>query len=50
MSKCDEYKRLVLEYSRALAHKGYLVGTGGNLSVRIEGEAALRLRLRTMIT
>jgi L-ribulose-5-phosphate 4-epimerase len=43
MGKYDEYKRLVLEYSQALARKGYLVGTGGNLSVRIEGEAALAI-------
>ena len=41
MSKYDDYKRQVLEYSQSLARKGYLVGTGGNLSVRIEGEEAL---------
>ncbi len=41
MGKYDDYKRLVLEYSQQLAHKGFLVGTGGNLSVRIEGEDAL---------
>jgi L-ribulose-5-phosphate 4-epimerase len=43
MGKYDEYKRLVLEYSQALSHKGYLVGTGGNLSVRIESEAAMAI-------
>ncbi len=43
MGKYDDYKRLVLEYSQSLAHKGYLVGTGGNLSVRIEGEKALAI-------
>jgi len=41
VSKYDDYKQQVLEYSQSLARKGYLVGTGGNLSVRIEGEEAL---------
>jgi ribulose-5-phosphate 4-epimerase/fuculose-1-phosphate aldolase len=41
VSKYDDHKRQVLEYSQSLARKGYLVGTGGNLSVRIEGEEAL---------
>ncbi len=43
MSKYDDYKRLVLEYSQSLVRKGYLVGTGGNLSVRVEGEEALAI-------
>lgn len=43
MSRYDEQKRLVLEYSQALARNGYLVGTGGNLSVRIEGESAMAI-------
>ena len=41
MSKYGDYKQQVLEYSQSLARKGYLVGIGGNLSVRIEGEEAL---------
>ena len=41
MSKYDDYRKQVLEYSQSLARKGYLVGTGGNLSVRIAGEEAL---------
>ena len=41
MGRYDDYKRQVLEYSQTLSRKGYLVGTGGNLSVRIEGEEAL---------
>jgi ribulose-5-phosphate 4-epimerase/fuculose-1-phosphate aldolase len=43
MSNYDDYKWQVLEYSQSLARKGYLVGTGGNLSVRIEGEEALAI-------
>jgi len=37
VSKYDDYRKQVLEYSQSLARKGYLVGTGGNLSVRIAG-------------
>ena len=43
MVQYDAYKRQVLEYSQRLAHKGYLVGTGGNLSVRVEGAEALAI-------
>ncbi len=43
MGKYDDYKRLVLQYSQELTHKGYLVGTGGNLSMRIEGEDAVAI-------
>lgn len=41
VDKYDGFKQQVLTYSQDLARKGYLVGTGGNLSVRIEGEDAL---------
>jgi len=43
MSQYDEYKQKVLEYSQMLAHKGYLIGSGGNVSIRIEGEDALAI-------
>lgn len=41
MSKYDAVKQQVLIHCQDLARKGYLVGTGGNLSVRVEGEEAL---------
>jgi glutamate-1-semialdehyde 2,1-aminomutase len=41
MHRYDEFKQQVLTWSQELVHKGYLVGSGGNLSVRIEGEDAL---------
>ncbi len=43
MSQYDEYKEKVLEYSQMLARKGYLIGSGGNVSVRIEDENALAI-------
>ncbi len=43
MGKYDVEKRQVLEYSHQLTHKGYLVGTGGNISVRIDGQDALAI-------
>ena len=41
MSQYDGYKQQVLEYSQMLARKGYLIGSGGNVSIRVEGEDAL---------
>jgi ribulose-5-phosphate 4-epimerase/fuculose-1-phosphate aldolase len=41
MEDYREFKQQVLEYSQALVQEGYLSGTGGNLSVRIQGEDAL---------
>jgi ribulose-5-phosphate 4-epimerase/fuculose-1-phosphate aldolase len=43
MSVYDEFKQQVLTYSRELAQQGFFVGTGGNLSVRIEGEDGLAI-------
>jgi L-ribulose-5-phosphate 4-epimerase len=43
MGKYDDYKQQVLAHSQSLARKGFLVGTGGNLSVRVEGEKALAI-------
>jgi len=44
MGKYDEYKRQVLEVSRALSEQGYFgtkSGSAGNVSVLIEGEEAI---------
>lgn len=41
MTDYASYKSQVLECCQALASKGYLVATGGNVSIRIEGEDAL---------
>lgn len=38
MRKYVQYKEEVLKYSQLLYNKGYIVGTGGNVSVLIEGE------------
>jgi L-ribulose-5-phosphate 4-epimerase len=38
MGSHDQYRKLVLDCTQKLASKGYLVGSGGNVSVRIEGE------------
>ncbi len=43
MSHYDPFKQQVLDTCQDLAHKGYLVGTGGNVSIRIEGEEALAI-------
>ncbi len=43
MSPYEAFKRQVLEHAQRLAQKGVLVGTGGNLSVRIEGEEAIAI-------
>ncbi|HPH94846.1 MAG TPA: class II aldolase/adducin family protein [Anaerolineaceae bacterium] len=41
MSGYDVYKTQVVETCRKLVEKGFLIGTGGNVSVRIPGQAAL---------
>jgi L-ribulose-5-phosphate 4-epimerase len=43
MGSYDQYKSQVLVNSQELVNIGYLKGTGGNLSVRIEGEQALAI-------
>ncbi len=48
MSHYEQYKLQVLAQCQDLTRKGYLVGTGGNLSVRIEGEDALAITPSSM--
>jgi len=43
MGKYDEYKEKVVEYSRMVFSKGYTAGSGGNVSILIEGEDALAI-------
>ncbi|MFZ5645346.1 MAG: class II aldolase/adducin family protein [Bacillota bacterium] len=43
MGKYDDYKKNVLTYSQMLLSRGYTVGTGGNVSVLIEGEEAIAI-------
>lgn len=43
LSKYQSYKETVLQYSRRLSEKGYTVGTGGNISMLIEGENAIAI-------
>ncbi|MGB9735377.1 MAG: class II aldolase/adducin family protein [bacterium] len=38
MSKYEQYKKDVLRYSQMMLAKGYTVGTGGNVSILVEGE------------
>jgi L-ribulose-5-phosphate 4-epimerase len=38
MSRFDEAKQQVIDISRKMVEKGFLIGTGGNVSVRIPGE------------
>jgi L-ribulose-5-phosphate 4-epimerase len=40
MHTYDESRRRVVETARQLTHAGYLMATGGNLSIRIPGQAA----------
>ena len=42
------YKQQILEHCQALTRQGYLIGTGGNVSVRIEGEDALAITPSSM--
>lgn len=41
MAKYDTYKQQVVETAQLLTQKGYLMATGGNLSVRVLGETAI---------
>jgi len=38
MGKYDVYKQQVVDICRKLVEKGFLIGTGGNVSVRVMGE------------
>jgi L-ribulose-5-phosphate 4-epimerase len=40
MGQFDEYKQLIVITAQKLVEKGYLMATGGNISVRIPGEGA----------
>ena len=43
MGQYDSAKKLIVETARQLTKKGYLMATGGNLSVRIAGQPALAI-------
>jgi L-ribulose-5-phosphate 4-epimerase len=43
MSKYEESRKLVVDTCQKLVQKGYLIATGGNVSVRIPGEDALAI-------
>ena len=43
MGKYDLYKKTVLEYSQKVFSKGYTAGTGGNVSMLVEGEEAIAI-------
>lgn len=43
LSKYQAYKESVLHYYEHLSQKGYTVGTGGNLSILIEGQNAIAI-------
>ena len=43
MSKYQSYKETVLQYSQRLSQNRYTVGTGGNISLLIEGENAIAI-------
>jgi L-ribulose-5-phosphate 4-epimerase len=43
MGQFDSAKTLIVETAQQLARKGYLMATGGNLSVRIAGQSALAI-------
>lgn len=43
MGKYDPYKKTVLEYSQRVFSKGYTAGTGGNVSMLVEGEDAIAI-------
>ena len=48
MSHYEPYKEKVLVCCQDLTRQGYLVGTGGNISVRVEGEDALAITPSSM--
>jgi L-fuculose-phosphate aldolase len=43
LSKYQSYKETVLQYSQRLSQNRYTVGTGGNISLLIEGENAIAI-------
>src|SRR5664280_262451 len=43
MGQFDSAKDLIVETARKLTAKGYLMATGGNLSVRIAGQSAMAI-------
>jgi L-ribulose-5-phosphate 4-epimerase len=43
MGQFDSAKALIVETAQQLTKKGYLMATGGNLSVRIDGQSALAI-------
>jgi ribulose-5-phosphate 4-epimerase/fuculose-1-phosphate aldolase len=43
MGQFDSAKALIVETAQELTRKGYLMATGGNLSVRIAGQSALAI-------
>ncbi len=43
MGQYDDSRQLVVETCRKLVGKGFLIGTGGNVSVRVPGQAALAI-------
>lgn len=43
MGKYDAVKLLVVEISRSMVEKGFLIGTGGNVSVRVPGEPRMAI-------
>jgi len=48
MADLSEYKRAVLETARRLVEERYLVGTGGNISVLVEGEKLIAITPSSM--
>ncbi len=43
MGKYDDYKQLIVLTAQKLVEKGYLMATGGNISLRIRGEGAFAI-------
>jgi Ribulose-5-phosphate 4-epimerase and related epimerases and aldolases len=43
MSKYSQYKESVLKYSQLMLTKGYTVGTGGNVSILVDGEDVIAI-------
>lgn len=43
MEMYDQYKQQIVETARRLTEKGYLVATGGNLSLRVQGQSAFAI-------
>ena len=43
MGQYDEFKAQVVDTCRRLVEKGFLIGTGGNVSMRVPGQKALAI-------